>query len=273
MNKKTIITALLALVAMTGRGQTDTKGGILSGMETDVQPFDFSKPMMVDSLRFQQIIPSLGLLHDVQQKTLTYDRTTSFPMPAMPADKPFKLWSGASIIVYGGNNQMLGLMDAATGTVSLHQDFGRLHFAASAVANKYWMPMQSQLYTQYGIGGSLGYDLTDAVSLHAFGYYYANNPLFGSAFSPYVSTTSFGGYANIRFSENFGSEVGVRRYVNPMSGRWTTSPIVTPYFRVGRRNKIEIGLPLGELLKAAIWGNDDNPMRFRPQPHSQPKKK
>lgn len=28
MNKKTIITALLALVAMTGRGQTDTKGGI-----------------------------------------------------------------------------------------------------------------------------------------------------------------------------------------------------------------------------------------------------
>jgi hypothetical protein len=34
MNKKTIITALLALVAMTGQGQTDTKGGILSGIET-----------------------------------------------------------------------------------------------------------------------------------------------------------------------------------------------------------------------------------------------
>ena len=89
MNRKTIITALLALVTMAGRGQTDTKGGMLSGMETDVQPFDFSKPMMVDSLRFQQIIPSLGLLQDVQQTTLTHDRTTSFPMPAMPADKPF----------------------------------------------------------------------------------------------------------------------------------------------------------------------------------------
>ena len=270
MNRKTIINALLALVTLAGKGQTDTKGGILSGMETDVQSFDFCKPMMVDSLRFQQIIPSPELLQDVQQKPLTYDRTTSF---LMPADKPFKLWSGASIIVYGGNNQMLGLMDAATGAMSLHQDFGRLHLTGSAVANKYWMPMQSQLYTQYGIGGSLGYDLTDAVSLHAFGYYYANNPLVGPAFSPYVSTTSFGGYANIRFSENFGSEVGVRRYVNPMSGRWTTSPIVTPYFRVGRRNKIEIGLPLGELLKAAIWGDRDNPMRFRPQPQPQPKKK
>lgn len=174
MNKKSIIIALLAIVAMAGQGQTDTKGGILSGMETDVQPFDFSKQMMADSLRFQQIIPSLGLLQDVQQKTLTHDRTTSFPMPA---NNPFMLWNGAGVTVYGSNNQMLGLMDAATGTVSLLQDFGRLHFAASAVANKYWMPMQSKLYTQYGLGGSIGYDLTDAVSLHAFGYYYANNPL------------------------------------------------------------------------------------------------
>ena len=273
MNKKTIITALLTLVAMAGRGQTDTKGSILSGIETDVQPFDFSKPMMADSLHFQQKSVSPELLQDFQHEPLTYDRTTSFPMPAISADKPFKLWNGASLIIYGGNNQMLGLMDAATGAVSLHYDFGRLHLTGSAVANKYWMPMHAQLYTQYGFGGTLGYDLTSSVSLHAFGYYYANNPLVGSAFSPYVSTTSFGGYANIRFSENFGCGVGVRRYINPMSGKWTTSPIVTPYFRVGKRNKIEIGLPLGELLKAAIWGDNDNPMRYRPQPKPQSRKK
>ena len=274
MNKKTIITALLALVAMSGRGQTDSKGGILSGMETDVQPFGFSKSVMVDSMRFQQIIPSSELLQDAQQKPLIYDRTTSFLMPAMLTDKPFKLWNGANVTVGGLTYQMPGLMDVATGAVSLHQDFGRLHFATSAIANKYWMPMQSQLYTQYSFGGTIGYELTDAVSLHAFGYYYANNLLVGPAISPYVSTTSFGGYANIRFSENFGSEVGVRRYVNPLSGRWTTSPIVTPYFRVGKRHKLEIGLPLGELLKAAIWGDNENPMRYRPlPPQPQPKKK
>ncbi|MBQ9637227.1 MAG: hypothetical protein IJV36_04930 [Prevotella sp.] len=186
--------------------------------------------------------------------------------------KLFWLWNGANVTVDGSNHQMPGLMDVATGSVSLHQDFGRLRFAASAVANKYWMPMQSQLYTQYGFGGAIGYELTDAVSLHAFGYYYASNPRVGPAISPYISTTSFGGYANIRFSEDFGSEVGVRRYVNPMSGRWTTSPIVTPYFRVGKRNKVKIGLPLGELLKAAVWGDNDNPLRYRPQP-SQPQQK
>lgn len=69
-----------------------------------------------------------------------------------------------------------------------------------------------------------------------------------------------------------GSNVGVRRYVNPISGHWTTEPIVTPYFRIGKRMKLE--LPIGNLLKTAIWGNQANPLRFqpRPMPTPQPRK-
>lgn len=267
--------ALVLLTAfMSATVSAQVEGQDVSPARTEVQPMLFEQPLMADSSR----ISTAASFSDLQKTKFpvslsAYDHTSNFTLPMTTSPKPFWLWNRANVTVDGSNYQMQGLMDVATGAVSLHQDFGRLHLAASAIANKYWMPMQSQLYTQYGFGGSLGYDLTDAVSLHAFGYYYANNPLVGSAFSPYVSTTSFGGYANIRFSENFGSEVGVRRYVNPMSGRWTTSPIVTPYFRVGKRNKVEIGLPLGELLKAAIWGDRDNPMRFRPQPLPQPKKK
>ena len=170
---------------------------------------------------------------------------------------------------------MPGLMDFQTGSLTLQQDFGRLQLSASATANKYWMPMQSTLYTQYSFSGSAAYSISEAVTLHAYGQYYANNPIVGPAFSPYVSTTTYGGYADVRINDYFGSNVGVRRYINPMLGQWTTSPIVTPYFRVGKRNKVEIGLPLGELLKAAVWGDRDNPMRFRPQPQPQqhPKKK
>ena len=170
---------------------------------------------------------------------------------------------------------MPGLMDFQTGSLTLQQDFGRLQLSASATANKYWMPMQSTLYTQYSFGGSAAYSISEAVTLHAYGQYYANNPIVGPAFSPYVSATTYGGYADVRINDYFGSNVGVRRYINPMLGQWTTSPIVTPYFRVGKRNKVEIGLPLGKLLKAAVWGNRDNPMRFRPQPQPQqhPKKK
>ena len=240
-------------------------------MRSEVQPMLFEQPLLTDSSRISTLV-----LFPKLQTVLppTYDHTSNFTQPMTTTPKLLWLWNSANIIVDGSNYQILGLMDVATGAVSFHQDFGRLHLTASAVANKYWMPMQSHLHTQYGFGGTIGYKLTDAVSLHAFGYYYANNPLVGPASSPYVSTTSFGGYANIRFSENFGSEVGVRRHVNPMSGRWTTSPIVTPYFRVGKRHKVEIGLPLGELLKAAIWGDNDKPLRYRPQPpQPQPKKK
>lgn len=268
--------ALALLTAFTSiAAYAQVEGQDVSPTRSEVQPMLFEQPILADSSRINSVVP-YSTLQKPELPLLRpgYDHTTSnYTLPMIAAPKPYQLWNGASIIVYGGNNQMLGLMDVATGSVSLHQDFGRLHLAASAVANKYWMPMQSQLYTQYGLGGTIGYDLTNTVSLHAFGYYYAQNPLVAPAFSPYVSTTSFGGYVNIRFSENFGSEVGVRRYVNPMSGRWTTSPIVTPYFRVGRRNKIEIGLPLGELLKAAIWGDNDNPMRYRPQPQPQSRKK
>src|SRR5574344_1830077 len=53
----------------------------------------------------------------------------------------------------GATNQMPGLMDFQASSLSLHQDFGRFQLSASATANKYWMPMQSTLYTQYGFGG------------------------------------------------------------------------------------------------------------------------
>lgn len=268
--------ALALLIAFTSiAASAQVEGQDVPPTRSEVQPMLFEQPTLTDSSRINTDVPYSELQKpELPLLQSAYDHTSNYTLPMMSALKPYQPWNGASVIVYGSNNQMLGLMDVATGSVSLHQDFGRLHLVASAVANKYWMPMQSQLFTQYGFGGTIGYDLTNAVSLHAFGYYYAQNPLVAPAFSPYVSTTSFGGYVNIRFSENFGSEVGVRRYVNPMSGRWTTSPIVTPYFRVGKRHKVEIGLPLGELLKAAIWGDNDNPMRYRPQPpQPQPKKK
>ena len=267
--------------ALQANAQTELDGkGILSGDEAALRTMEFDNHLKMDSTKYAidamkpNLLPTptessgLSYLNTYKDKARHGIGLTGqyAPMGA----KSFNLWHGGHLDINGATNQMPGLMDYQTGSFTLHQDFGRLQLSASATANKYWMPMQSTLYTQYGFGGTIGYDLSDAVSLHAFGYYYAHNPLVGPAFSPYVSTTSYGGYADIRFSDRFGSNIGVRRYINPMSGQWTTSPIVTPYFRVGKRNKVVIGLPLGELLKAAVWGDRDNPMRFRPQPQPQP---
>ena len=85
--------------------------------------------------------------------------------------------------------------------------------------------------------------------------------------SPYIKNSTYGGYADIRFSKTFGTNVGVRRYVNPMNGKWTTEPIVNPYIKIGD-SKLE--LPLGGLLKTLVEGHCDNPMQYRPHPLSQP---
>lgn len=166
----------------------------------------------------------------------------------------FPLWKNAAVGVYGGMDHMPGLMDLNTGSVVLFQDLGRLHLSLSANANKYWMPMQSTLLTQYGFGGHVSYDAASWLSLHAFGNYYAGDLRLQPAISPYAFTTSYGGYADVRFSNHWGANLGAQRYLNPMNGRWETEPIITPYYKFNNGAKIE--LPLGHIVKEAIWGKD-----------------
>ena len=270
MNKQTIITILLAVATITANAQTEGNDKkTLSGNDAAVGTMNFSDQMLTDTMRFNVEALQPGLL----------PRTTDNPRPGtelkeqytMQGTKPFVLWQGGLLSINGATVDMPGMMGFETGVVALHQDFGRLHLTASAIANKYWMPMQGTLATQYGIGGNVSFEVSEHLSLHAFGYYYNINPTVGPALSPYISTTAYGGYADIRFSDHAGSNVGIRRYLNPMSGRWTTEPIVTPYFRISKKMKLE--LPVGGLLKAAIWGDRDNPLRFQPRPMPTPQQK
>ena len=74
----------------------------------------------------------------------------------------------------------------------------------------------------------------------------------GPAMSPYVSNTTYGGYADIRFSQTFGANMGVRRYLNPMTGKWTTEPIVNPYIKIGDSKIDTSSLPIS--LSAKFHG-------------------
>ena len=230
--------------------------------------------------------------HDLQQRLLTHPKVCQADtlllrrewmspertMPKEPTLQSYtqltkaggtglRLWRGASLGAYGTTSHMPGMMTMETGSLALHQELGRWHFSAMGIANKYWMPWQYRIATQYGFGGTIGYDLSESVTLHAFGYYYANQMHVGPAMSPYVNNNNYGGYADIRLNKTFGAKVGVNRYVNPMNGKWITEPLVNPYIKIGD-SKIE--LPLGGLLQKLVWGDRDNPMNFRPHPMSRP---
>ncbi|MBR1546250.1 MAG: hypothetical protein IJ633_05605 [Prevotella sp.] len=259
MKRNDIIYLLFLFVPIDLMAQAEIGSSHLPDKVMDVIPTDMNNHFLMDSLRFQT---------DVMQPQLSIPKepqVVSYTHQIKQGGTGLNLWKGASLGFYGSTSQMPGLMNTETGMMMLNQYTGRWHFTVSAQANKYWMPWQRTLATQYGFGGMVGYHLSEAVSLHAFGYYYANQMQVGPAMSPYVNNTTYGGYADIRFNKTFGTHVGVRRYVNPMNGKWTTEPIVNPYIKIGD-SKLEF--PLGGLLKALVWGDRDNPMRYQPRPQT-----
>lgn len=249
---------LLVLLPMTAAGQEMTTGQDLVKPET--KAIDYTA-LASDTLRLE-VDPVFRVPERTREMPVSrggYDVTET-----RMAGGAFPLWRGAALGVYGGTDHMPGLMDRSTGALALHQNFGRLHLTLSANANKYWMPMQNSLFTQYGIGGHASFDVNDWLSLHAFGNYYANNLHASPAISPYAFSTTYGGYADVRFSDHWGTYLGAQRYLNPMNGRWETEPIVTPYYKFDNGAKIE--LPVGPLLKEIIWGAPQPPLMMRPAP-------
>ena len=245
---KQLFFLMTAMVALHVSAQTEVGSEGLSGKDVDVQKMDVGKQLQADSMRYRTE------MMQPQFSAPTNPAVQSFTNLTKQGGTGLRLWKGAYIGFAGMTDQKPGLMTTETGSVSLYQNLGRWQFTASALANKYWMPWQRTLSTQYGVGGTVAYMLSDAVSLHAFGYYYANQLQVGPAMTPYMNSTTYGGYANIRFSSLFGTNLGARRYVDPMTGQWTTVPIINPYINIGG-GRLEI--PLGDLLKTLVWDRND----------------
>ena len=203
---------------------------------------------------------------DVDPNLFDY-RRGSWEVNTIQGGKLFTPWRGSAVIVSGDAVSMPGLLDRESGALTLYQNAGRWSFSASALADKYRFVGMGFLQTRYGVGGTVGYQVNNALSLHAFGYYYGNSSMISPAVNPYLATTNYGGYADIRLHKNFGVDAGVRRYLNPMTGKWVTDPIVSPYIKFNNGQKF--GFDFGNILKGLIWGNEDNtiprgPVRMPP---------
>ena len=264
MNRIIAITFILLLMPAKMLAQKEDKGIELSGTNSANSRYAPTNHLLSDSMTLH-LTPQFTPPSKITEPSYGYHN--SFVETSKLGGVGFQLWKGASVGVVGSNYHLPGMMDTSLGMLSLNQDLGRWHFTVSGNVQKYWMPWQRNLFTQYGLGGTVGYDLSSVVSLHAFGYYYANQMQVGPAMSPYVNNSTYGGFADIRFSKMFGTNLGVRRYINPMNGKWTTEPIVNPYIKIGD-SKLE--LPLGGLLKAFVDSHSDKPMQYRPHPLSRP---
>lgn len=275
--KKAILIAILAATISGAAAQTETDGG-RSIPKDSIRPNE-DLPMS-DSLMtvkgpalWLRPLPPMGEANTaikLDTPSSLYDnRRGSWEVNSIQGGKLFTPWRGSAIIVSGGADSMPGLLDRESGALTFYQNVGRWSFSASALADKYRFVGMGFLQTRYGIGGTVGYKVSDVLSLHAFGYYYGNSSMISPAVNPYLSTTTYGGYADIRLHKNFGMDTGVRRYLNPMTGQWVTDPIVKPYVKFNNGQKF--GFDFGNLLKGLIWGDEDRmmprgPVRMGPPP-------
>ena len=263
---KAIMIILMSAVAYVAAAQSEGNvGKRLSEdslrVDRNIQNIDSLLTEKDSSILFKPVVPT-----DITKAAtkLGYDtrlldyRRGNWEVNTIQGGKLLLPWRGAAVIASGGANSMPGLLDRESGALTLYQNIGRWSFSASALADKYRFVGMGFLQTRYGAGGTISYFVNDALSLHAFGYYYGNSSMISPAVNPYLSTTTYGGYADIKIHKNFGVDTGVRRYLNPMTGQWVTDPIVRPYVKFNNGQKF--GFDFGNMLKGLIWGHEDRMM-------------
>ena len=266
MNRRAILIAILALLASGVSAQSEIEGGKVLPKDSmrlgrDIPKNDSLLTGHDSLLLLNRILPSSGFNAATKldiNSSLYDNRRGDWEVNTIQGGKLFTPWRGSAVVVSGGADTMPGLLDRESGALTLYQNLGRWDFSASALADKYRFVGMGFLQTRYGVGGTVGYTVNNVLSLHAFGYYYGNSSMISPTVNPFLATTTFGGYADLRLHKNFGVDAGARRYLNPMTGRWVTDPIVRPYIKLNNGQKF--GFDFGNLLKGLIWGNQDQMM-------------
>jgi hypothetical protein len=162
----------------------------------------------------------------------------------LPGQTTLANWGSGSLTAAGQTAVMPGMMAMDGGEIILRQRMGHLTLDAYGAANHYGY--FRGLDTQWGVGGSLTYQVNDNLSLTAFGAYYTSTGIMQPAIMGYVNYPVYGGYANYRFNKSrFGVKVGAQSYYDPLRKAWETQPIAMPYYHF---NGGDVGIDVGGIL-------------------------
>ncbi|MBQ8224362.1 MAG: hypothetical protein IJZ86_03280 [Bacteroides sp.] len=89
-----------------------------------------------------------------------------------------------------------------------------------------------------GLSGNLLYQATDHLSFRLFGAYHTRNPFA-------TQGAAYGGSLIYAPTHRFSLEMGLQHVQDPVTGEWTTRPMLIPTYHF---NKVSLGLDVGSLL-------------------------
>ncbi len=206
-------------------------------------------------IEYQSQLYRYGLLQDIfTRNTDSHRKDLHVPeLYYIPGQASLFNWNNGEIIASGGSVYYPGLLKIDSGSLGLYQSFGNTTLYLGATVNKYgWF---KGVNTQYGVNGRLCYQFSPRVSATLFGtYYFGGAPLMANgmpmplSMAGYYGYNKFGGYVDCVINEHFGVQVGGQVVQHTYSNRYEAEPIATPYVKIGRKKKIGIGLPVGQIL-------------------------
>ena len=155
-------------------------------------------------------------------------------------------WDGGRLTGFNSIDMLPGIGGVATaGVAGVHHFSDELTLMGGATLQKTGI-----LYNTASVNAVLSYQMTDYVSLNAFGAY--QSPSFMSMYhlpQQYV----FGGFVSLHTeNKKWGVDLGEKTERNPYTGRLEATPIVMPYYNLQGQ---KLGIDFGGLLKSIIINN------------------
>jgi hypothetical protein len=155
-------------------------------------------------------------------------------------------WDEGRLTGYNSTELLPGIGGVATaGVTAVHHFSDELTLTGGAMLQKTGL-----LYNTASVHAQLSYQLTDYVSVNAFGAY--QSPSFMSTYHTRQNVL-FGGFVTLHTeNKKWGVDLGEKTEVNPYTGRLEATPIVMPYYNLQGQ---KLGIDFGGLLKSIIINN------------------
>lgn len=176
----------------------------------------------------------------------TYELNHKFNFQQFAPKSYLLRWDEGKLTGFNNITMQPGIGSVATaGVMGVHHFSDELTLTGGAMLQKTGI-----FYNTATLSAQLSYQLTDYVSLNAFGAY--ETPSFMSMYhtpQQYI----FGGYVTFSTeNKKWGIDLGEKTEMNPYTGRLEATPIVMPYYNL---NGQKLGFDFGGLLKSIIINN------------------
>lgn len=222
------------------------------------------EPLKLD-YKFSQLSDSLKSTPELSVKPQVYRAASEFDFRGNPFSRDWsaggevlRLDQNLSLIGSGSYTAYPALGNIGTGSLGLQaKPIDRLTLGVGANVVKYHMGRSA--WNDFGLYVNGSYQLTDALSVNAFGQYYFDQRYHSVGGMGLMQNAVYGGTLGYKFSDSFSLAVGAQRYYDAYTHTWRTVPIVAPTFKIfGAPLTVDVGGLIYNIVEALIYNSSDS---------------